>query len=49
MATLLREGYPNWARSVNSTLNFEEPPCSVVGTTEQGDTMGRSTGITVEL
>ncbi|MCB5286128.1 MAG: hypothetical protein LHW45_11165, partial [Candidatus Cloacimonetes bacterium] len=28
MAILLREGYPNWARSVNSTLNVEEPSFS---------------------
>jgi len=25
MAVLLREGYPNWTRSVNSTSNDEEP------------------------
>ena len=29
MAILLREGYPNWARSVNSTLNVEEPLISI--------------------
>jgi len=29
MAILLREGYPNWARSVNSTLNVEEPVSKV--------------------
>jgi hypothetical protein len=25
MAILLKEGYPNWVRPVNSTLNVEEP------------------------